>query len=406
MLVEMMTRQRSAVPVDDSSSCRIVQLAVLDAMRELWGSERAVVRADDRHAVTIVDVLTRTRVDQSAVRVERIARHGSIVLVDDRMTRSVQSAPEVIELVAYRVHRSQLDRAAVSIVHALMPLVEQKALRIHGLTGQRPSVRIDDRPIVRIDDVAVRVDRMMSGRRADLSCSRRREDDRLTVRVRDGQVRARVAQGALDVDVVACSRLTVLVDHGTPVSVEDVACVIDWVMREMRMRVAFDRRRMIVTSDWMTVSARLSLAAAEQRGEEAARLALSIAPVVVVVVAAAAAERAALAADLVAVACKVSACSARRSDLRHLRRRSRPGQSRPRRRSHPRRRSLSRSAGNGKRLPCRHRRLCHQISAAQTRRRRTVLAKAATAHPSSDCRVSAWGNDRACSLRLLPCLSR
>ena len=39
MLIKMMTRQRSAVPVDNRSSCRIVQLAVLDAMRALWSRD-------------------------------------------------------------------------------------------------------------------------------------------------------------------------------------------------------------------------------------------------------------------------------------------------------------------------------------------------------------------------------
>ena len=89
-------------------------------------------------------------------------------------------------------------------------------------------------------------------------------------------MRPRVAQGPLDVKIVPDRRLAVLVDDGAAVNVDDVAGLVDRMMRELGVSVTLDKRIEISSSGRLTAPTLLALTrtAAQKSIEEAARLAL------------------------------------------------------------------------------------------------------------------------------------
>ena len=123
----------------------------------------------DRRAVTIEDLLTRARVDQGPVSIVRVACHRAAVLVDDRMTGSVEDPTQVIALVLRGqrdVSGRKVNRTSLRIVHALVTCVDHEALSVDRMAWQRSAVRIDDWSPVRIDDIPVRIDGMRGPRRS------------------------------------------------------------------------------------------------------------------------------------------------------------------------------------------------------------------------------------------------
>lgn len=216
------------------------------------------MRSSNRMTVGAGGGPMRMRVNQHAVRIPVMAR------------RRVPAESSMVD-------RRRPDRLAGRVVHALMMCIDHVPLAVDRVVGHRPAVRIDNGSTVTIEHVALPIERMMFESGRAVSWMLRRQDDRLAMTVRDGQMRSRVTQSALGVEVVPSGGLAVLVDDGTTVAVEDAACRVDRVMRQIRMSVTSRRGLLSMRCRSIATGCRSSASrcglvlalAAEERSEEA-----------------------------------------------------------------------------------------------------------------------------------------